>query len=211
MSGRNWILALALATGVSLVMTSPAGAQQFSADLERWREAGDAPALEWHINVAKNKIRMERTVDGGVQIVLVDKTARSVIALRPDKKWVSPIGEPGIIAFVMFLAPPNPGDACLQWQQLAGQDGAPADIGCRKIGPDAIKGRNVLKYEVNPPGAPRTTHWVDPKLGFIVKSESSNGAGLVLSHIREGKQAADLFEVPPGYHRPERPDVKPPG
>lgn len=186
---------LPVAAGLLFCGGSSATAQQFDADFSTGN-------IQFRTYVANNKIRMERTINGLVAITLVDTAAHTAIALRPDKQWVIPMGDPGVLSFYTFLAPTDPNDACPQWEQLNSESYKAPKIICQKVGPDTIDGRDVIKYEIISAKDERATWWVDPKLRFVMKCETANGIELLLTNIREGNQPDSLFEVPAGYHRP---------
>ena len=78
---------------------------------------------------------------------------------------------------------------------------------CKRIGPERVNGRSTVKYEATSPKGEHVTGWIDPKLKFLVKTESAQGRGMELRNIQEGPQQASLFEVPAGYQKMDMGDM----
>jgi hypothetical protein len=202
----------ALAALVLVSVSAAAHAQEFSASLMSTQRAADGTSSEtpvFTIYVKANQMRLEQNQDGVRVVILVDKAAHRVTALRPDLKVAVAVADQKIYRLASLLGPRNPSDACAEWVELerqAANSATPSN--CTRIGPETIDGRETIKYQA---GTPVATFWVDPKLGFVVRTLSTEGQGLVLRDIHEGNQSPTLFEVPPGYHPLPAPPAQSPG
>jgi hypothetical protein len=77
------------------------------------------------------------------------------------------------------------------------------DMTCSKVGTEMVNGRSADRWEFTSKSDKenRYTAWVDEKLHFPIKTQSSSGDGMELTNIREGEQPASLFEVPSDYRK----------
>ena len=66
--------------------------------------------------------------------------------------------------------------------------------------PAALQGQKFEGKESTKNGV-TTTVWVDDKLHFPIKSQTSDGSSFELSNIKEGEQPASLFDPPADYRK----------
>src|SRR5262249_43413665 len=69
---------------------------------------------------------------------------------------------------------------------------------CKKLGTETVNGRSCDKWEVTHKQGNKSTVWVDQKLHFPIKMQSSQGYAMEFSNIKEGAQDPSLFKVPAG-------------
>jgi len=82
-------------------------------------------------------------------------------------------------------------------QPCAGEEG----MTCRKVGSEALNGREADKWEVRKAGeAEPSLLWVDKRLRIVVRRESGDSL-FELKNIQEGPQDASLFAVPADYQK----------
>lgn len=74
-------------------------------------------------------------------------------------------------------------------------------VTCKKVGTETVNGRVCDKWQSTSDEGGATTMWMDQKLHFPIKSVSSNGSGMELSNVKEGKPDASLFQPPAGYRK----------
>lgn len=72
---------------------------------------------------------------------------------------------------------------------------------CKKLGTEAINGRTCDKWEMTQKEGKKETLWIDQKIHFPIKTQSSDGMTSEFTNIQEGAQAASLFKVPDGYQK----------
>jgi outer membrane lipoprotein-sorting protein len=75
------------------------------------------------------------------------------------------------------------------------------DSTCKDLGPDIRNGRTCEKWLLTRKSGDTMTMWVDQKLHFPIRTETSAGSVYEYSNIQEGPQPASLFELPAGYRR----------
>jgi hypothetical protein len=218
--GRAPLLAAAILALSITALPALATAQQFSADMVN--AAGSGPSgRSQKIYVQAGKIRMEGTgMKGGA--VIADADAKTAIMLMPEQKAYFDMARMGMM--IQALRPVDPNNPCPQWQEMArmrpnGGENEGAWT-CQRIGPEQVNGRSTVKYEATSPKGEHITGWIDPKLKFLVKTESAQGRGMELRNIQEGPQQASLFEIPTDYRKMDMGDMikrmmpqgaKPPG
>jgi Domain of unknown function (DUF4412) len=75
------------------------------------------------------------------------------------------------------------------------------DMTCKKVGTETVNGRSCDKWEATQKNGEKETFWIDQKLHFPIKSQTSNGMTTEFTNIKEGAQDPALFKVPPGYQK----------
>lgn len=166
-------------------------AQEFSADVVYLEPNGSVstshPASK--LFVSKDKFRLETNGFTG-SVLLVNRGDQSAFVLQPKKKtYQSLAAGPS-----EYFRADNPDDACASWQGASEQK-----IDCKKVGSEAVNGRDAVKYE-NKTTSPTATKavWIDKSLKFVIKWQAADSAA-DLRNIKEGQAAADLFTVPSDY------------
>ena len=166
-------------------------AQEFSADVVYLEPNGSVSASHpaSKIYVSKDKFRLETNGFTGT-VLLVDRGEQTAFVLQPKKKTYQPLAA----GPSEYFRAENPDDACGNWQTAAAQK-----IDCKKVGNDAVNGRDAVQYE-NTNASPTATHavWIDKALKFVIKWKAAD-AGAELRNIKEGQQTAALFAVPSDY------------
>jgi hypothetical protein len=121
----------------------------------------------------------------------------------PEQRMYMDMAGMGGGRMIQVLMPADPNNACPEWQAAAksAEHGAEALTSCRRIGSDTINGRSAVKYEGTTRKGEHAFAWVDPKLHFMLKTETSNGEKMELRNIHEGAQPADLFAIPTDFHK----------
>ena len=180
-------------TGLLLIaMTATSLAQEFTADLVRQKPEGAAKSK---VYVSKGKIRMETEGQANANYVILNLAQRQSTMVLPDNKTyiLSPPGQiPSSIPFFNLLDPDN---ACAAWEKAVQKPKT-----CTKVGNDTVNGRTAVKYTGTSSNGDTGTAWIDRKLRFPIKWEGEKGAA-ELQNIKEGPQAAKLFEVPSDYEK----------
>lgn len=195
--GHVCVLAFGLAG--SLVL-----AQEFSADIVNpTKESGGMNK----IYVGKDKIRIgieERKSGPGA--IIIDPVEHKNVVLMPERHMYMEgmMGQATPLAF-NFWRPQDANDACPQWKEtsekMAERTKSERQLGsCKRIGSDVVNGRSTVKYEGTDADSKKTSYfWVDTKLRFVIKMQTSTGNGFEMQNIQEGAQPGSLFEIPAGY------------
>jgi hypothetical protein len=72
---------------------------------------------------------------------------------------------------------------------------------CKNLGTETVNGRSCDKWLLTSKNGSSTTTWVDQKLHFPIKTQTSEGNSFQLINIKEGDQPASLFAPPSGYRK----------
>ncbi len=166
-------------------------AQEFSADVvylePNGSVSGSHPASK--IYVSKENFRLETNGFTGT-VLLVNRGEQTAFLLQPKKKTYQPLAT----GASEYFRAENPEDACGNWQNATTQK-----IDCKKVGDEAVNGRDAVHYENTSAGQTATSAvWIDKALKFVTKWKAAD-AGAELRNIKEGQQTADLFTVPSDY------------
>jgi hypothetical protein len=175
-------------------------AQQFSADLIRLKPEGAASAK---VFVSGDKMRFETVNVPQAAIVIIDLKQQAGVMELPGNKTYTVLQPEQISPATPFFHSANPENACSTWETLVHKQGT-----CTKAGEEVINGRQAVKYKGIARNGDTGWAWVDRKLSFVIKWEGQAGAA-ELRNIKEGPQAADLFEIPKEYERTGGPSKKP--
>ena len=145
---------------------------------------------------AGKKIRMDMQSPGGSISNITDITAKKNYMLMHsghmymehdlDKPY--PMGRSPRTPVVREFDPANP---CANRP----------DMTCKKAGSETLNGRECDKWEFSKGGQLEETNWIDKKIHVPVKSLHPDGTSWELQNIKEGPQAATLFEIPSGYQK----------
>ncbi len=187
---------ISLACTQLCVLTACAFAQaDFSAEIANL--SADSNTFHTKIFSTKEKLRFQGEDKSGRtnSIMIVNLATRTSIVLMPQQhQYVennrSQIPGQG----VTFFQASDVEDACAEYQKVSETKKST----CRKTGHETVNGRDTVKYEVSPGKSNLGSIWIDVKVHFPVKWQSSVGKG-ELRDIKVGAQPAELFEIPPGY------------
>jgi hypothetical protein len=172
-------------------------AQQFSADLV----GNGVAASPGKIYVSNNKVRLEMPDFPG-SLFLLDGSARTAHFVNPAQRVVMDAKQSTWLT--QILVPVDPDDPCKDWQVMAEIAGA-TDTGrqwqCKRLGPESVRGRNVMKLLAISPQGSRYDFWIDPQLRFAVSVHREDGATIDLENVQEISPPADLFEIPANFSK----------
>jgi hypothetical protein len=182
------LISVLLAASFALAQT------EFSADMVSTSKQG-APT-QGKIYFDKDKIRFESANKGVGSAVIVDTAAQtSTVIMAPRHMYMEvPMQGVGLTIANSFFRSGDVENACPDWLKVPLNKGG----SCHKLGDETVNGRDTVKYEGTNSKGDVTTAWLDKKLHFFVKSESTTGS-TELRNIQEGPQPASLFEIPAGY------------
>jgi hypothetical protein len=198
-------LRLRMITAFAMVAAA-ASAQDFSAEIVNLSAASNT--FHTRIFSTKDKLRFQGEDKAGRtnSIMIVNLAARTSIVLIPQQKQYIESKQPQIPGQgVTFFQAKDVENACGEWQKMAQseendeaeRDGKKETRKCQKIGHETVNGRDTVKYE-DTASKEAGSIWIDAKLHFPVKWKNAVGAG-ELHNIKEEPQAAELFQIPPGF------------
>jgi hypothetical protein len=178
-----------------------ARAVQFSADLIGTNAAGKPDAQSGKIIVANSNIRIEAP-DDPKDFFIVQGDRSAAYLVRPAQHLYMDAAQSSLLT--QLLVPVDPNDPCRQWQVMATISGAAAKGGqwrCERLGAEKIDGRDTVRYRATSPLNQSSDSWIDRGLGFPIRFIMADGTRIDLANIRQGPQAAGLFEVPADYNK----------
>ena len=179
--------------GSLVLLVVPAFSQEFSADLVRQKPQNVAGTK---VSVSGDRVRFE--VAGQQKTpsyAIINVAQRTSTMVLPDNKSyvVSPPGH--LSSSIPLFHIDDPENACKAWEKAMQNPGT-----CKKIGDDTLNGRRTVKYTGTIENGDIGTAWIDSKLHFAIKWEGEKTVA-ELENIKEGPQAASLFEVPTDYQK----------
>jgi hypothetical protein len=186
------IRAKSLTTMLFLVLIAALSyGQEFSADVV-YLDSNGKPSPSHPVSkiyVTKNKFRLETNGFTG-NVLLVDRDDPASFVLQPKKKTYQTLAS----GPSEYFHTENPDDACATWQSAADQQ-----VLCEKVDTETVNGREAVKYK-NKAATEMSASavWIDKALKFVIKWQSADTEA-ELRNIKEEKQAAELFNVPPDY------------
>lgn len=191
------ILALALAAA------APARAQQFSAEMVMGgASSSNVPPSK--IYVSDGKVRLETERAGHSSTILIDAHANTFyILLAEQKSYIDANGGGPMSRMSQAFMPIDPDNACPQLEAMAKQmkKDAADDFTCKRVGSEAVNGRDAAKYQGTKANGEVAYAWIDTKLKYLIKSQDQKGVGVQFRNIQEGAQPASLFEIPADYKK----------
>jgi hypothetical protein len=184
-------------------------AQDFSADIVNLSAASNT--FHTRIFSTKGKLRFQGEDKAGRtnSIMIVNLAAGTSIVLIPQQKQYIDSKQPQIPGQgVTFFQANDVETACGDWQKMAQSEESEKPeksekreekekSRCRNVGHETVNGRDTVKYE-DTSSKEAGAIWIDAKLHFPVKWKNAVGAG-ELRNIKEEAQAAELFQIPPGF------------
>lgn len=72
---------------------------------------------------------------------------------------------------------------------------------CKKVGTETVNGRLCDKWVMTDKHGATTTAWIDQKLFYPIKTQTSSGETFELTNVKEGRQDDSLFQPPAGYRK----------
>jgi hypothetical protein len=196
--GSKRLRACLLAFVGSALAGVPASAQQFSADLVTMQ--GEKVVRVGSLRVSESKVRIE-TGDFADGFFLVDGAKPAAYFVRPrakvfmDSRQSSPLTQ--------LFVPVDPDEPCRQWQAMASL-AAPVDPDkwhCERDGEGAVGDRKADIYRIVAAAGASFVGWVDRERKFPLQIKTAEGTMIVVENIRDERQPAQSFEIPPGTRK----------
>jgi hypothetical protein len=185
----------ALLLSLSTVLAQVYTPQPFSADFSALAKSGTNVGGKFFFSLPNT--RMDMNVRGqNVSTIMNSGTKTSYMVMHAQRMYMemkpgqaSPMG-PSLPQIESSFDPKNP---------CAGSTHSGAT--CKDLGPDSLNGRSCEKWLITEKNDTTVTVWVDDKLHFPIKSQTSDGSSFELSNIKEGAQPASLFNPPADYRK----------
>jgi hypothetical protein len=188
-----------LLLSVTAVLAQVDAPQPFSADFSATPKNQQTVTGKFFVSLPNSRMDMSvrgqkvsMITNGGAKIsYMVMHTQRMYMVVKPGQS--SPMG-PSLPEMETSFDPKNP---------CAGARHSGAT--CKDLGPDTLNGRSSEKWLITNKDGATTTVWVDNKLHFPIKSQTSDGSTFELSNFQEGSQPASLFDPPADYRKIDLP------
>lgn len=191
-----WLKLLGL---VGCLLSAPAEAREFSADLVTTPAHGEATSTSGKLRVSGDKVRIE-TPDFADGFFLTGITRAGAYFVRPAERIFMEARRSSRLP--QLLVPVDPNDPCPQWQaaaKLVGAAGA-GELRCERAGEETVDGRAAVMVRATSPDQ-EFVGWIDPELKFPLKFRMADGTTVAVGHLEEGPQPQALFEIPPGFRK----------
>ncbi len=146
--------------------------------------------------VDRGHMRMDmNTGPGGGASVITNFATKTTDALMPEQHMYMEFNADQAMARRPGMAPSikpftDPSNPC------ANEPG----MTCKNLGVEEVNGRSCDHWQITDKNGKVSNTWIDQKLHFPIKSVTEDTTWQ-LTNIKEGEQAASLFEVPPGYQK----------
>ncbi|MGI9101374.1 MAG: DUF4412 domain-containing protein [Terriglobales bacterium] len=189
---RNAAVAIAILVACSLAAAQAPNIAPFSADMKMSQPGGENATgkMYW----GSGKIRIDMDSQGQKVSMINDVPKKTTYMIMHQQRMymeMSSAGNPmggGQGMHATDIKPYDPNNPC------ANREG----YTCKKVGTETVNGRSCDKWEFAGPNSKETV-WIDQTLHFPIRTVSAGGSTLNLTNVKEGSQAASLFEVPAGY------------
>lgn len=185
---------------VVALISVPAQAQQFSADLVNTSAGGETAGRPARLRVSGGKVRIE-TPEFSDGFFLIETTDHAYF-VRPAARTFMDARQSSRLT--RWFVTVDPADPCHQWQAMAKLAGA-TEQGegwrCERTGREIIEGRSVDVVSATASPNREVVGWIDPELKFPLKVRMENGMTVVVTNIRYDAQPPNLFEIPSNFHK----------
>lgn len=172
----------------------PTGIPQFSADMKMSGHGGGG--MNGKIYFGGQKMRFEMNAGGHASVMISDPAKKTMYMLMPQEKMYMEMnanmaGGRGRGPHMPDAKPMDPSNPC----------STDSNYTCKKAGTETMNGRACDRWEFTSKSNPKENHttWIDQRLHFPIKNVGSEGDVWELQNLKEGSQAASLFEVPSDY------------
>lgn len=187
---------LAIIFGVVLALVPAALAQMpkpFSADMFVTPGRSGGEAVNGKFFYGGQRMRMEMSARGHESVMITDIPKKVTYMVMPQQRMYMEMQHS---AMMRGQRGPDfkPYDAS---NPCAAEEGTT----CKKVGTETVNARLCDKWEFTKGGKPDRTVWIDKQNHIPIKTVSSDGTVFEFKNIKEGPQAASLFDVPSGYQK----------
>jgi hypothetical protein len=170
----------------------PTNIPQFSADMKM---TGRGESMAGKMYFGNQKVRFDMSGGGHEMIMINDTTKKTAYMLMPQQKMYMEMNTAmqGRGPRMPDAKPVDPSNPC----------SGDSKFTCNKVGTETVNGRSCDKWEFTNASNPKENYtvWIDQKLHFPIKNARANGDVWELQNLKEGAQAASLFEVPSDYNK----------
>ena len=192
---RKWVFLFLMGAAVCLQAQAP---PEFKADLlMSGGRGGDTIRGKMYFGAAK--IRMEMSVGGEKQIMIVDTAKKVQYFIMPEDEMYMEMRNDASM-------PGAPKTPKVEVMDPANPCSGDPKANCKKLGTETVNGRATEKWQVEM-SREKATMWIDQKLHIPIKTVSSDGLTTEFSNLAEGKQDANLFVIPAGYEKMDMGDM----
>jgi|SRR5215813_7336125 len=169
--------------------------QPFSADMTiTHAKTGEKMTGKIYFSPPKN--RMDMNTKQGSMSMITDPTTKTSYSIMHDRKMYMEMHLDQLANQLGPMARTPKAPSSFDPNHPCG-----ADMKCQKAGTEIVNGRTCDKWVMTDKNGATTTAWVDQKLSYPIKSQSSDGTTFELTNVKEGAQPASLFQPPAGYQK----------
>jgi uncharacterized cupredoxin-like copper-binding protein len=190
-------IVLAAVVAASAAAQMPTSMPQFSADMKASGRSGPGGGMNGKIYFGDKKMRFDMNTGGRETYMIHDMGTQTSYMVMPQQKMYmemkANMARRGPGSRMNDVKPVDPSNPCA----------ADENYTCKKEGTETVNGRETDKWLFTNKKNPSDTRtvWVDQKLHFPIKMQSSEGDTWELTNIQEGPQPTSLFAVPSDYQK----------
>jgi len=182
---------------LALALLPPASAQiaqltPFSADMQV--NSKTSHQISGKVYVSRDHMRFDMSSDQGGAIMITNFATKTADMLMPKQQMymefkADDTGKRAAMApsIKAYRDPSNP---------CAYDEGAT----CKNLGTEQVHGRSCDHWQITDKSGKVVNVWIDKQLHFPIKSVTEDST-MELTNIQVGEPAANLFTIPPGYHK----------
>ncbi len=162
----------------------------FSADMKM--TGGRQGLMTGKMYFGATSFRMEMNAGGHESIMITTYATKVMYMIMPAQKM-----------YMEFHGDQMPGGRQQQsWKAYDASNPCASETGatCKKVGTEAVNERVCDKWEITDAKSNTRTVWIDQRSHIPIKTVRKDATWELLN-IKEGPQAASLFEVPAGYQK----------
>lgn len=183
-----FVVLLALVPALFAQTTGP-----FSADINVTPGRDGGEAMNGKFYFGGQRMRIEMTSSGHDSVIITDVPKKVTYIVMPQQQMYMEVAHDSVM---MGKKRPTfrPYDAA---NPCAEEEG----VTCKKVGMDMFDGRPAAKWEFMKGAKLYKTIWIDQRTHIPVKTVESDGSITEFKNIKQGAQAASLFELPATYQK----------
>ena len=168
--------------------------QPFSADMTITPKAGEKMTGKIYFSPPKN--RMDMNSKSGPVSTITDGSTKTSYTIIHNQKMYMEMHLDQLASQMGPMARGPKAPASFDPNHPCG-----AEMTCKKVGTETVNGRLCDKWVMTDKHGATTTAWIDQKLFYPIKTQTSSGETFELTNVKEGRQDDSLFQPPAGYRK----------
>jgi hypothetical protein len=203
------ILWINSSVAIAFVLSAPAFAQEFSADMISRTADGKVSKSKLYQTPEKERFDSTVQIRPGSSIethMIIDRRGKLIYLVEPQQKVI-------LVNHVLQVANNTSGNGsssanpCEQLMSTINPVVMKQQFACKQLSHEVMNGRSVEKWQMESKwwGSGPAYLWVDSQIKAAIKWKLPDGSSGELQNIQVGTQPASLFELPADYRKQELP------